>query len=68
MDAARATAANAHQLRVTGKRLWCQRLACGRIIIVKQDGTLVLCIRRHGHAAANCFNPECRKSKTRRAA
>lgn len=54
--------------RVTEKRLWCKRLYCGRIVTVKQDGTLVLCVRKYGHPASECFNPESRKRKTRRAA
>jgi hypothetical protein len=35
--------------RVTGKRLWCQRLACGRIVAELRDGTLLLCTEKYGH-------------------
>lgn len=39
------------------KRLWCRHLKCGRIIAELADGTLLLCVRRFGHPARNCFNP-----------
>ena len=31
------------------KRLWCERLACGHIVAVLNDGTLLLCTLNYGH-------------------
>lgn len=38
------------------KRLWCQRLKCGRIVGVAADGMVLLCTRKYGHAAHRCFH------------
>jgi hypothetical protein len=46
-----------HQSRVTQKRLWCQRLACGKIVAEMKDGTLLLCTERFGHED-RCFHSE----------
>jgi hypothetical protein len=58
------SAANAvvasRQSRVTRKRLWCDRLACGHIIATLPDGTMLLCTRKRRHTPHPCFNPDLR--------
>jgi hypothetical protein len=44
-----ATFVSARPSRVSAKRLWCQRLACGRIVAELRDGTLLLCTEKYGH-------------------
>jgi hypothetical protein len=40
------------------KRLWCDRLPCGRIVAELADGTLLLCVRKKNHGTHQCFNPK----------
>jgi hypothetical protein len=44
------------------RKLWCQRLNCGRILGEREDETMLLCERRFGHA------PGCSHSVKSRAA
>lgn len=55
-------AVSPRESRVTGKRLWCDRLPCGRIVAELCDGTLLLCVRRKNHGPHECFNPKVSRS------
>jgi len=37
------------------KRLWCERLACGHIVGVLSDGTMLLCTLNYGHKDQPCM-------------
>jgi hypothetical protein len=43
--------------RVSGKRLWCDRLPCGHIVAELPDGSLLLCTLKRRHKRP-CFNPK----------
>ena len=58
MSSAPQPVAAPQQSRVSGKRLWCHRLPCGRIVAELPDGTLLLCIRKARHTAQRCFHPD----------
>jgi hypothetical protein len=76
MSSASTLVAVSHQSRVTQshhaqerrapgamrKRLWCDRLPCGRIVAELSNGTLLLCVRRKNHAPHQCFHPQFSRS------
>jgi hypothetical protein len=43
-------------------KLWCQRLNCGRILLVLSDGTFLLCMEKYGHAPSACRHTISRRS------
>jgi hypothetical protein len=44
------------------RKLWCQRLNCGRILSILSDGTILLCMEKYGHAPSPCRHMISRRS------